>query len=135
EGDLFISPYSHPDVIAGAGTIALELSADVPSLDAVLVSVGGGGLVSGIAVGMAALSPATDVIGVEVSASTPFRESLAAGRIVTIDVKPWIADGLTGNLDPDTMTFDLVRRFVRSMTVVEEQEVRDALSGVVSNEH
>ena len=134
-GDLFISPYSHPDVIAGAGTVALELAEDVPALDAVIVPVGGGGLVSGIAIGMAALSPPTRVIGVEVAASTPFRAGLAAGRIVTIDVGPSIADGLTGNLDPDTMTFDLVRQFVHEMVVVEERDVRDALSGVVSSEH
>jgi threonine dehydratase len=135
EGDLFISPYAHPDVIAGAGTVALELAEDPGSLDAVIVPVGGGGLVSGIAIGMAALCPPTRVIGVEVSASTPFRAGLAAGRIVTVDVGSSIADGLTGNLDPDTVTFDLVREFVASMTVVDEQEVRDALAGVVANEH
>ena len=75
------------------------------------------------------------LIGVEASASTPFTTSLAAGHIVTIDVGPSIADGLTGNLDPDTMTFDLVRRFVQAMTVVAEDEIRSALAGVVANEH
>jgi threonine dehydratase len=101
----------------------------------VIVPVGGGGLVSGVAIAMAARSPATQVIGVEAAASTPFRASLAAGRIVTIDVGASIADGLTGNLDPDTITFDLVRQFVRSMTVVEEQEIRETLAGVIANEH
>jgi threonine dehydratase len=134
-GGLFISPYSHPDVIAGAGTVALELDSDLPALDIVVVPVGGGGLVSGIAAGMAALSPSTQVAGVEVSASTPFRAGLAAGRIVPVDVRPSIADGLTGNLDSDTITFDLVRRFVREMTVVEENEVHEAVAGVVANEH
>jgi threonine dehydratase len=134
-GDLFISPYSHPDVIAGAGTIALELAEDLPSLDAVVVPVGGGGLISGIACGMRALAPAARVIGVEVAASAPFRASLAAGRVVPVDVRRSIADGLTGNLDPDTITFDLVRDFVAEMVVVEEEHVRAALAGVVSNEH
>ena len=134
-GGVFISPYAHPDVIAGAGTIALELAEDSFSLDAVVVPVGGGGLVSGIAVGMAALSPASRVVGVEVSASTPFAASLAAGRIVTIDVGASIADGLTGNLDPDTVTFDLVRRFVHRMIVANEHEVRAALAAIVANEH
>jgi threonine dehydratase len=134
-GALFISPYSHPDVIAGAGTIALELTEDLQPLDVAIVPVGGGGLVSGIALAMAEISPATNVVGVETSASTPFAASLGAGRIVTIDVGTSIADGLTGNLDPDTVTFDLVRRFVRGMTIVAEEDIRSALAGVVANEH
>jgi threonine dehydratase len=134
-GALFISPYSHPDVIAGAGTIALELTEDLQPLDVAIVPVGGGGLVSGIALAMAEISPATNVVGVETSASTPFAASLGAGRVVTIDVGTSIADGLTGNLDPDTVTFDLVRRFVRGMTIVAEEDIRSALAGVVANEH
>ena len=113
-GGLYISPYSHPDVIAGAGTIGLELLEDLPSLDAVIVPVGGGGLISGIAIAVKALSPSTRVIGVEVAASCPFTKSLAAGRLVTIDVGPSLADGLTGNLDPDTITLDIVRDARRS---------------------
>ena len=107
--DVYISPYSHPDVIAGAGTIGLELLEDLPSIDTVVVPVGGGGLISGIGIAVKALSPSTRVIGVEVAASCPFTKSLAAGRLVTIDVGPSLADGLTGNLDPDTITFDIVR--------------------------
>ena len=135
DGALFISPYSHPDVIAGAGTIGLELLEDLESLDTVVVPVGGGGLVSGIAIAIGALAPETEVVGVEVAASTPFAASLAAGRVVSIDVAPSIADGLTGNLDPETITFDLVRRYVRRMTVVNEADVTRALAGVVVNEH
>ena len=135
DGALFISPYSHPDVIAGAGTIALELVDELPALDCVVVPVGGGGLISGIAVALAATSPGTEVFGVETAASTPFAAGLAAGRIVTIDVRASIADGLTGNLDPDTLTFDLVRQFVRGMSVVDEEAILCALSGVVAKEH
>lgn len=132
---LFISPYSHPDVVAGAGTIGLELLADLPSLDAVIVPVGGGGLISGIGIAVKALSPATRVIGVEVSASCPFTKSLAAGRLVTIDVGPSLADGLTGNLDPDTITLDIVRQVVDQIVVVDEPMLRDALAGIFTNEH
>lgn len=134
-GGLFISPYSHPDVIAGAGTIALELLQDLPSLDAVVVPVGGGGLISGIAIAVKALSPSTRVIGVEVSASCPFTKSLAAGRLVTIDVGPSLADGLTGNLDPDTITLDIVRDLVDQIVTVDEPLLRRALAGVVTHEH
>ena len=132
---LFISPYSHPDVIAGAGTIGIELLEDLPSLDAVIVPVGGGGLISGIAIVVKALSPSTRVVGVEVAASCPFTKSLAAGRLVTIDVEPSLADGLTGNLDPDTITLDIVRTLVDEIVVVDETILARALAGVVTNEH
>jgi threonine dehydratase len=132
---LFISPYSHPDVIAGAGTIALELLDDLPALDAVVVPVGGGGLIGGIGIAVKSRAPSTRVIGVEVAASCPFTKSLAAGRVVAIDVGPSLADGLTGNLDPDTITFDIVREVVDRMVVVEESDLRKALAGIVIREH
>lgn len=132
---LFISPYSHPDVIAGAGTIALELLHDIPALDAIVVPVGGGGLIGGIGIAAKSRSPSTRVIGVEVAASCPFTKSLAAGRLVTIDVRPSLADGLTGNLDPATITFDIVRDVVDQIVVVDEPDLRKALAGIITREH
>jgi threonine dehydratase len=134
-GGTWISPYSHPDVVAGAGTIGLELIEQQPYLDAVIVPLGGGGLMSGVGSVIKELSPTTRVIGVEVAASCPFTKGLAAGRIVPIDVQPSIADGLTGNLDPDTITFDVVREVVDEIVVVDEADLRRALAGVVSHEH
>ena len=134
-GGLYISPYSHPDVIAGAGTVGLELAAHDARLDAVIVPIGGGGLISGIGIALEALSPTTRVIGVEVAASCPFTTSLAAGRLVTIDVGPSLADGLTGNLDPDNVTLDIVRDLVDEIVVVDEEDLRRALAGVVTHEH
>jgi threonine dehydratase len=134
-GGLYISPYSHPDVIAGAGTIGFELFEDLPSIDTVIVPVGGGGLIGGIGIAVKALSSSTRVIGVEVSASCPFTKSLAAGHLVTIEVGPSLADGLTGNLDPDTITLDLVRDVVDDIVVVDEAVLRRALAGVVTHEH
>jgi threonine dehydratase len=128
---VFISPYAHPDVIAGAGTVALEIIADDPNVDTIVAAVGGGGLISGIAL---AAGPSISVVGVEVSASTPLTASLAAGRIVPIHVGDTIADGLIGNLDPDTPTFDIIREHVRTIVVVEEDEVLDALRGAVHEE-
>ncbi len=134
-GGTYISPYSHPDVIAGAGTIGIELLQQQPHLDAVVVPIGGGGLISGIGSAVKTLSPGTRVIGVEVAASCPFTRSLEAGHLVTIDVQPSLADGLTGNLDPDTITLDIVRQVVDEVVVVDEAAVRQALAGVVTNEH
>jgi len=134
-GGVYISPYSHPDVIAGAGTVMLEVLDDLPSPDCVVVPVGGGGLLSGIGIATKARTPSTQVIGVEVEASHPFTASLAAGHLVTIDVGPSIADGLAGNLDPDTITFDIVRRVVDRIVVVGEEELRRGVVGALGNEH
>ncbi|HEX6975187.1 MAG TPA: pyridoxal-phosphate dependent enzyme, partial [Vicinamibacterales bacterium] len=106
---LFISPYSHPDVIAGAGTVGLEILEDQPDIDTVVVPIGGGGLISGIATAMRALSDRAQVIGVEVEASSALSQSVAAGRIVTIEPGETIADGLGGNLDPESITFAIIR--------------------------
>jgi threonine dehydratase len=131
---LFISPYSHPDVIAGAGTVGLEIHEDWPDVDTIVVPIGGGGLISGIALAARAISRATQVIGVEVEASSPFTHSLAAGRIVEIDVRPTLADGLAGNLDPDTITFDLVRDHVDRIVTVSEEDLRSVIRELFSSE-
>jgi threonine dehydratase len=142
---MFISPYSHPDVIAGAGTIALEILQDEPDIDTIVAPVGGGGLISGLAIacgGSAAKggghernsTPRCQVAGVEVEASNPFTKSLAAGRIVPIDVRPTLADGLAGNLDPDTLTFDIVRERVREIATVNESDLRNAVGALVREE-
>ena len=132
---VYISPYSHPDVIAGAGTIGLELLEQAPGIDTVVLPIGGGGLISGVGIALKAANPSIRVIGVEVEASCPFTRSLAAGRLVTIDVRPSLADGLTGNLDPDTITLDIVKEVVDEIVVVDESLLRQALAGVVKHEH
>ncbi len=131
---LYISPYSHADVIAGAGTVGLEILEEWPDVDCVVVPIGGGGLVSGIAIACSGGSSRTSVAGVEAEASSPFTRSLAAGRIVEIDVQPTLADGLAGNLDPETVTFDIVRRLVARIALVDETDLRAAIAGVVKEE-
>jgi threonine dehydratase len=134
EGAVFISPYNHPDVIAGAGTIGLEILEDWPDVDVIVVPIGGGGLISGIALAVRGLSTSTQVVGVEVEASCPFTRGLEAGRIIEIEVGPTLADGLAGNLDPDTITFDIVRREVSQIAMVSETQLREAIAGIVANE-
>jgi threonine dehydratase len=131
----YISPYSHPDVIAGAATVALEIIEDWPSVETIIVPVGGGGLISGIAVAARAVSPDIEVLGVEADASPAFFTSLAAGCITEVDVRPTIADGLAGNMDPDTITFDLVKRFVTRVLLVPERSIEEAVRALVSLDH
>lgn len=127
----FVSPYAHPDVIAGAGTIGLEIREELPEIETVVASIGGGGLVSGIAI---ATGGSIETAGVEVEASTPFTTSLRAGRITGIEVGDTLADGLSGNLDPDSPTFDIVRERVQRIAVVSEAELRAAMRGVAHHE-
>jgi threonine dehydratase len=119
----FISPYNHPHVIAGAATVALELLHQNPALDTILVPIGGGGLISGVALAVKSLHPSIRIVGVEVEASAAFSAALAAGRIVPITVTPTIADGLGGNVDPETITWPLIRQFVDHVVVVGESDV------------
>lgn len=133
-GAEFVSAYSHPDVIAGAGTVGLEILEDRPDVDCVIVPIGGGGLISGIALALAEASPHVVVTGVEVEQSCPFTRGLSAGRIVPIEVGPTLADGLAGNLDPDTVTFDIVRDRVSRIVLVSEPELRDAVAGLAREE-
>ncbi len=95
-GGLFIHPVSDPAVIAGNGTIGLEILEDLPDVDAVVVPFGGGGLSCGIAAALRALSPATRVFASEVETAAPFAASLAAGRPVAIDHTPSFVDGIGG---------------------------------------
>jgi threonine dehydratase len=127
----YISPYAHPDVIAGAGTLALEILDDDPDVRTIVAAVGGGGLVSGIAIAVASRAR---TIGVEAEASCPFTRSLAAGGIVTVDVQPTLADGLAGNLDPDTITFEIVRDRVDRIATVSEPQIHEAIAGLIREE-
>lgn len=131
----YISPYNHPDVIAGAGTVALDVLDEISGVEILAVCVGGGGLVSGIATVVKALSPATRVVGVEAAVNPAFRVAIAHGRITGIPVVPTIADGLGGNLEPGSMTFDIARELVDQWTDATEDELRLALRDLVLREH
>jgi len=134
-GARFLSAYSHPDLIAAIGTIALEIVEDLPRVDQIVVPVGGGGLVAGIAAAARLVRPDVEVVGVEVEASHPFAASLAAGRIVEVTVGPTIADGLAGNMDPDNLAFPLVQALVKKMVMVGERELSDAVRSLVLSDH
>ncbi len=134
-GAHFISAYSHPDLLAAVGVIGLEIVEDLPLVDQIVVPVGGGGLLAGIAAAVSLVRPDVEIVGVEVEASHPFAASLAAGRIVEVEVGPTIADGLAGNMDPENLAFPIIQSLVRRMTMVGEPELREAIRGLVRYEH
>jgi len=134
-GAPFISPYNDPDVVAGAGTIALEVFEDLPDVGATLLPIGGGGLISGVAMTARAIAPDHRSIGVEAEASHPFLTSVAAGRLVAITPGPTLADGLGGNPDPQTITFGMIQQCVDHIVTVSEDDLAAAVAGLVEHEH
>jgi threonine dehydratase len=134
-GAAFISPYNDPDVIAGAATVALEIFEEIPDIETLVVPVGGGGLISGAAAVAKALSAACTVVGVEVEASCAFQTSVRAGKLVEIVPGPTLADGLGGNPDPETITFEPMQRLVDRIVTVSEQDLEAAVVGLVTAEH
>jgi threonine dehydratase len=135
EDAVFLSPYSHEDVIAGGGTVGLEIVEAWPEVDTVLVPIGGGGLISGIAVAFEALRPEAEVVGVEAAASPAFTTARRAGRITQIRVEPTIADGLGGNVQPDTLTWPYIRDLVDRIVTVSEDDLRVGIRGLLSEDH
>jgi threonine dehydratase len=134
-GTTFVSPYNDPEVIAGQGTIGLELLADFPDLDAVVVPVGGGGLIAGILIAIKSRNPGIRVYGVEPAASPTMQSALDAGHLVVIPEEPTIADGLAGNVEPDSMTFPIIQSLVDGMILVEEAAIREAIAGAAREDH
>jgi threonine dehydratase len=130
-GAVFVSPYNDPWVIAGQGTIGVELLEDAPDVDVALIPVGGGGLISGIGSWLKSVAPSTQVIGVQSSASPAMERALAMGELVEIPILPTLADGLAANIQRGSITFDLARQVVDRVVLVSEDEiaatVRDSL--------
>jgi threonine dehydratase len=134
-GAAFISPYNDADVIAGAATVALEIFEDAADTDTLVVPIGGGGLISGAAAVAKTVRATCTVVGVEVEASCAFQTSVRAGRLVEIVPGPTLADGLGGNPDPDTITFEPIQRLVDQLVTVSEPDLEASLVGLVAAEH
>lgn len=126
----YISPYNNDDVIAGQGTVALEMCDDAPEIDTLVIAVGGGGLISGCAIVAKDRVTPIGVLGAEVEASAVFTASLAAGEITTIKVTKTLADALAGNLEAGSRTFPLVRHLVDGMALVAEASIETAMRGL-----
>ncbi|MCQ9130893.1 threo-3-hydroxy-L-aspartate ammonia-lyase [Streptomyces hilarionis] len=125
-GLTLIPPYEHPHVMAGQGTAALELLEEAGELDALLVPVGGGGLLAGSATAVKGLRPGVRVVGVEPEQGDDTKRSLEAGRRVEIPVPRTIADGQAVHV-PGELTFSVVRRLVDEIALVTDDEIRSAM--------
>lgn len=122
----FIHAFDDPAIIAGQGTIGLEMLDQVGDLDAVVVPVGGGGLISGIALAMKEMAPGVRVIGVQAAAATAVVDSYKANQRIAVQQEATVADGIAVGT-PGELTIPMVLRYVDDMVVVEEEEVTQAM--------
>lgn len=132
-GALYVHSHSDPLVIAGQGTIGLEILEELPEADAVVVPVGGGGLISGIATAIKETSPGVRIFGVEAAAAPGAYLSFRDGYChETVDIRPSLADGLLGTLTP--LTWSIASRLVERIDIVEEAHIREAIRTLFSTE-
>ena len=130
-GYTFIHPFDDPDVIAGQGTIALEIEDQLPDLDAIVVPIGGGGLVSGIAYSMKAINPKVKIYGVEAIGAASMLESVNGERIIELPSVSTIADGIAVK-KPGRIAFDICCRFLDGIVTVTDDEISDAILTLMS---
>lgn len=122
KGLLFIPGFDDPDIIAGQGTMGLEILEDVPDVDAVIVPVGGGGLIAGVGLAIKSMRPDVKIIGVEPVNAPTMHASLAAGRVVAVETKPTLADGLAVGKAGE-MCFQIARKVIDELQLVDEPRI------------
>jgi threonine dehydratase len=125
-GAVLIHPFDHPDVVAGQGTVGLEILEQCPDVRTVVVSAGGGGLLAGIGLAVKTLRPEVAVIGVQAAGAASFAGSFAAGRPVKLESMATMADGIAVGC-PGDLTYELVREFADDVVTVDEDALARAL--------
>ncbi len=126
KGYTFIHPFDDPDVIAGQGTIALELSEQIPDMDMVIVPVGGGGLISGIAYTLKNLNPSIKIIGVQAAGAPSMARSIRDGKPEKLDSVVTIADGIAVK-EPGALTYDICKKYADEIVTVTDDEISAAI--------
>ena len=123
----YIPPYNDMKIIGGHGTIGIELKRQVERIDAVLVPVGGGGLISGIAGYLKSLDEKIEIIGCQPKNSAVMYESIKAGKILEMESQPTLSDGSAGGIEQGAITFDICKKYVDDFILVSEDEIKEAM--------
>jgi len=131
-GRVFISPYNDSIIIAGQGTVALEILEDLPDVAQVLVPVGSGGLICGMGVALKAVNPAIRVVGVTSRATPTMYNHIKGERLPQL---PTIAEGLSGEVEPGSITLDIVPQVADDILLVEEEDIRASIAWLVEAHH
>jgi threonine dehydratase len=127
DGLVYISPYNDLDVIAGQGTLGVELLKQEPGLDAVFIAVGAGGLIGGTGSAIKALNPRVQVVGVWPEASQCMLRALEVGRIIPVEEHETLSDGTLGAIEPNSATFPICQTVIDARVVVSETEIAAAM--------
>lgn len=133
KGYTFIHPFNDPDVMAGQGTIGIELLQQIPNLDAVVVPIGGGGLIAGVAFAIKSLNPKCKVYGVQATGAPSMYDSVHDGHIDTLDHVATIADGIAVKT-PGDLTFDICRKYVDDIVTVSDDEISAAILALLEQQ-
>jgi len=131
----YVSPYNDPDVIAGQGTIAAEILDDWPACDAIVVPIGGGGLISGIGLWAKTMRPGLRLVGVQPSASPTMYAHLETGATQAMPIAPTLADGVAGNIERDSITWRMCRQLVDEVVLLDEEQIADAIRWAIEVPH
>ncbi len=121
-GAMFVHPFDDDAVIAGQGTVGLEIMEQLPEVDAVICPIGGGGLIAGIAVAIKTLKPSVKIIGVESNACPSMKQSLLARKPIVTESLPTMADGIAVK-KPGSITYEIIKEYVDEVVTVEEMEI------------
>jgi len=132
---IYIPPYNDPEVIAGQATVAVEILEEWPEVDAILVPIGGGGLIAGIGLWAKAVKPALRLIGVQPAASPPMYAYFETGSTDPLPIAPTVADGVAGNIERNSITLKLCRQLVDEVVVVDEDEIAEAMRWALEVPH
>lgn len=130
----YISPYNNADVIAGQGTVALELLQVLPDLDTLVVAVGGGGLISGVALAARSHNPKMRIVGVVAEHAPVMKRCVEAGSIIDVEETCTVADTIAGNIEKDSITFAIARSLVDEWVAVPERCIRQTMFDFLSHE-
>lgn len=134
-GLTYVSPYNDPEIVAGQGTIGLEILEQCPRVDNIFVAMGGGGLISGIGSVVKSFHPSARIYGVAAANSKTLADSMAAGRVLETEHLETLADAVAGGVDEDTITLDLARGVVDDVVVCTEEEIVRALRDLAWREN
>ncbi len=132
---IYVGPYNDPDVIAGQGTIGLEILSAWPACDAIMAPIGGGGLISGIGTWAKSVRPDLRLIGIQPSASPPMYVYLQTGSTKPVPIAPTLADGVAGGIERTSVTWSLCRRLVDEVVLVSEEEIAAAMRWAIVEQH
>ncbi len=131
----YVSPYNDPAIIAGQGTIGAEIARQIDSLDRLYVTIGGGGMISGVAIFLKSVFPKVKIIACSPENSAVMIDSIAAGRILDLPSLPTLSDGSAGGVEEDAITFPLCQQLIDDCVKVSETEIAEAMRQFIDYEH